>query len=175
MRKCILVIAAIIFAASTAYAQVEVGLGLGAPLTAANIPTEAHLDGSGIVHVDKTLDASPQIMVEVHRVFKMNEKYGVGPFIGFAPKIDFGLATNNQTEQPIGAGFGMLTSIHAGQKYRLNVGLMWLITGAVKQVDPAWQDGFQAPRNRQDLPMDVGHVTKSTNRILLTMTVSGLF
>jgi hypothetical protein len=168
-------VAFVLLISSYSSAQFALGLGIGAPVSGASIATYGHVDSSGVVHIDKTLDASPQILIEVHRLFKMNAKYGVAPFIGFAPKIDLGLATNGAGEQPIGAGFGALLSVAAGGKYRMNVGAMWLITGPIQQIDPAWQNGFQAPRSRQDLPLDISYTIKSVNRVMLTLTVSGIF
>lgn len=161
--------------ASPSFAQVQVGLGLGAPITNRSLVTAAHIDNAGIVRADETLDASPQIVIEIHRTFKLKEKLGFGPYIGFAPKIDFGTSSNVGSATPLGAGFGLLLSTNAGAKHRLNFGAMWLITTPLTQVNPAWRDGFQAPRSNQDVPQEIRVEKGSVNRLMLTMTVSGIF
>lgn len=166
---------AMLLTATSAFAQVEVGLGLGAPITARSIPTSAHIDNAGTVRVDETLDASPQIVIEVHRTFKLREKLAFGPYLAFAPKIDFGTSSNIGSQTPLGAGFGLLLSTNAGAKHRINFGGMWLITTPLTQVNPAWRDGFQAPRSSQDLPQEIRFEKGSVSRLMLTMTVSGIF
>lgn len=169
------IIAIVLMLASPVYAQIQIGVGLGAPIVGNYIPTTGHVDSAGVVTIDSTLDSSPQIVVEVHKTFQVHEKLGIGPFLGFAPKIDFGTASNSQSESPIGAGMGFLVSTSAGGKHRLNIGLMWLITGPITQVNPAWRDGYQAPRSLQGVPLDLRTERGSVNRVMLTFTVSGMF
>jgi len=158
-----------------ASAQVQVGLGLGAPVVGRVIPTSGHIDNAGVVTIDSTLDSSPQIVVEVHRTFKMAQKVGIGPYLGFAPKVDFGTSSNSGSETPLGAGFGFLVSTDAGAKHRINIGAMWLITAPVTQINPAWRDGYQAPRSNQGIPQEIRTEKGSVNRLMLTLTFSGLF
>lgn len=160
---------------SIAHAQIQLGLGLGAAVVGRTIPTSGHVDSAGVVTIDSTLDSSPQIVVEVHRTFKVASKLGIGPFLGFAPKVDFGTTSNAGSETPLGAGFGFLVSTNAGAKHRINIGAMWLVTAPVTQVNPDWRDGFQAPRTSQGIPQDIRSFKGSVNRLMLTLTVSGIF
>lgn len=166
---------AVLLLASPVSAQIQLGVGMGAPIVGNYIPTTGHVDSAGVVTIDSTLDSSPQIVVEVHKTFKVHEKLGIGPYLGFAPKVDFGTASNSQSESPIGAGMGFLVSTSAGGKHRLNIGLMWLITGPVVRVNPAWRDGYQAPRSLQGIPLDIRTERSSANRVMLTFTMSGMF
>jgi hypothetical protein len=153
---------------------IEFGVGITAPLTQRNIITEAHNDTLGVTRVDRALDGSPQILVELHKTYKVNKSLAVGPMIAFTPKIDMGLTSNTATEQPLGAGFGFIVQIPSKLKQHINVGAMWLITAPVDQLAPGWQDGFQAPRNGQfGLPMNPEFTRASVHRICLVMTVSG--
>lgn len=176
MRRLVVGLAVtLLLSASPAFAQVQVGIGLGAPVSGRYIPLDGHIDSTGEVTIDRTLDSSPQLVVQVLRTFKLKEKLGVGPFLGFCPKVDFGTSSNTSAETPLGAGFGFLISTNAGAKQRINFGLMWLITPPMSQVNPAWRDGFQAPRTSQGIPQDIRLEKSSVSRIMLTMTVSGIF
>lgn len=174
MRRIAPLFIALTLIATTVSAQVKMGVGIALPTFARNIPIEAHL-ADGVVKVDRTLDASPQILIEVHRSFKMGTKFGLAPMLGFCPKVDFGLSQNTSGEQPLGAGLGMLVATQAGQKHYVNLGLMWLVTAPVTQLDPMWADGFQAPRSRFDLPLDPQYRRGSVSRVMVVMTISGLF
>lgn len=176
MKKVLLAFLAAITIAAPTYAQgIELGIGITAPLTGRSIVTTASIDDLGIVHATRTLDTAPQIVIEFHKTFKAG-KLGIGPMIGFAPKIDFGTVSNLETEQPLGAGFGIAVQIPSPRKQKFNVGLLWLITSPVTQLSPDFVDGFQAPRTSiSGPPLPLSFERHSVNRICLTLTVSGLF
>ena len=174
MKKLLLTGLFLLTISSSAFAQIKLGLGLAVPLSARNIVVTAHVDNAGVVHVDKTLDASPQILVELHRTFKVNKDYEIGPVVGFCPKIDFGSASNSNTEHLVGAGFGLVITKPVSDKKYINIGVMWIVSSPVSQVNPEWREGFQAPRTN-NIPLDVRTRINSVNRIMFTMTISGLF
>lgn len=175
MKRVIGLLAVFLLAAVPASAQIQMGFGLGAAVMNRSVSTEAHIETGGVVRVDRLLDASPQLIIEFHRSFKVSQNHGVGPMIGIAPHINFGSATNAETEQPVGAGFGGVLSTAAGGKHRINIGLMWMITAPLYRVDDAWKDGYQAPRGAGDVPLQPRVERRSVNRLMLTMSVSGIF
>jgi hypothetical protein len=174
MKKFI--IAALLLFPTLSYAQgIEMGFGIGVPLTSRNITTDALVDSLGVVRATRTLDAGPQILLEFHKAFKVKE-LGIGPMIGFLPKIDFGTVTNAESEQPIGAGIGILVKVPSKTKQHFNIGVLWVVTAPVQKVDSQWVDGFQAPRaSVSGLPLEVQFSRGSTNRLMIVATVSGLF
>lgn len=179
MKKLILVMLALIYCvlgmAALVKAQgIELGVGVGVPISSRDITTEAVVDSFGIVRTARVLDSGPQILVEFHKTFKAGQM-GIGPMIGFVPKIDFGTVTNAETEQPVGAGVGLLVKIPSKSKQHFNVGVLWVITAPVSKVDAAWQNGFQAPRGVSGIPLPPQFTRSSVNRLMLVTTISGLF
>ena len=172
----LLVFAILLTVSKQAEAQLGFGIGLAAPLSGRNIATDAELFGGGIVHVTQRLDASPQLLGEFHYAFKINDKVGVGPAMGFMPRVDFGSASSLEKESPVSAGFGMVVQCGMGsRKQKLNFGIMWAISVPIDQVGDLWQDGFQAPRTLQDIPIVPQIEHKSVSRVMFTMSVSGIF
>lgn len=172
MKKFLVI--AFLALSATANAQVRFGMGLAVPVTGTDIVTEASVDASGVVHANKVLDSSPQLFLEIHRTWKMTKDMEIGPMFGVTPKIDFGMLSSDNTEHLIGAGFGLMLTKPVKDKKFLNFGAMWLITQPVEQLTPEFKDGFQAPR-AFGLPILPVYVTKSVNRMVFYMTVSGLF
>ena len=179
MKKMILVVLVLIFCflgmASLVCAQgIELGVGVGVPVSSRNIVTEAMIDSFGVVRTARTLDAGPQILVEFHKTFKASQ-LGIGPMIGFLPKVDFGTVTNAETEQPVGAGLGVLVKIPSKTKQHFNIGVLWVVTSPVQQIGPEWREGFQAPRGASGLPLPPQFTRQSVNRLMIVTTISGLF
>jgi hypothetical protein len=160
---------------ATARAQgVEFGVGIAAPVTNRDVVMAAKLDGLGVVRATRSLDASPQLFGELHKVFKVGPKLAMGPMIGFTPAVNLGITSNDQAEQPVGAGFGLLLQVPSKLKQHINVGVLWLITAPMPQMATGWLDGYQAPRTGQfGTPIEPEFKRASLNRVMLTMTVSG--
>lgn len=178
MKRLLLALAVLVVSAAPSFAQgLGLGVGFAVPVIGQDVITLAHNTPEGVVVGDRFLDASPQLVIDVHRSFKMKptSKITIGPSFVFLPKVDFGLASNNETTQGVGAGFGGILGFSAGGKRSLNIGLAWVIQQPVPQLAPAWKPGFQAPRGRNDESQAPQYEDKSPQRLMLFFTISGLF
>lgn len=178
MKKLMLVAIVLLVSRAPVFAQgLGVGVGFGVPVIGQDVITLAHNTPEGVVVGDRFLDASPQLLLEIHRAFKMKptSKVTLAPAFVFLPKIDFGLAGNADTTQGIGAGFGFQLGFTAGGKRSLNMGAAWIIQQPVPTLAPAWRPGFQAPRGRNDESQAPQYEDKSPRRLILYFTISGLF
>jgi len=174
MKRILAVFILLLLFPSLSFSQVGLGFGIIAPITGGDTPISASIDDVGIVRVDKTLDSSPQLFVEMHRTFSLGG-VRVGPAIGFAPKIDFGLATNDGSEPGPGVGFGGVIAFPVDENRSFNISIMILISKPIDQVSNSFSDGFQAPRDSMDNPIDPTFINRSNNRLVIGLTVSGLF
>lgn len=178
MKRLLFALAVLVVSAAPSFAQgLGLGIGFAVPVIGQDVITLAHNTPEGVVTADRYLDASPQLAIEVHRTFMVSQrkKFAMGPSVIFLPKVDFGLASNNETTQGVGAGFGVIGSFPAGGKRSLNIGLAWVIQQPVPTLAPQWQPGFQAPRGRNDDPQLPQYEDKSPQRLMLFFTFSGLF
>lgn len=182
MRKLLITVLILLFSASLVSAQEEapfwgisLGVGVVAPLSGRDIVTEAHNDDTGVVRVDRVLDNSPELAIEVHKAFAITDTFGLGPAFLFAPKFDFGSTSNTTSEQPVGVGLGGVVSVDAGGKRTFNIGLFWMMYEPMDQVSPDFVDGFQAPRDSDDSPISPTFKKSSPNRLVITFTLGGLF
>lgn len=182
MRKVALALVVIFACTAVASAQTErdklrLGVGFAVPVSGQQIVTEAHNDSGGITHADKVLDASPQLVVEVHRSWAINSGRSVriGPMAAFLPKVDFGLAGNAETQQGVGAGFGAIMEFNAGGNRSFNLGFMYVIQQPVSSLTPEFRPGFQAPRGIGGEIVNPIFREESPRRLFFSFTVSGLF
>lgn len=153
---------------------IEFGIGVGVAIAGRDIATSAAVDSFGVTHVQQTLDEGPQLFLDIHYDFPVG-KMGVGPVIGVFPKIDFGTVTNAETEQPVAGGLGINLRLPTKTKQHFNVAFLWAITAPVTTLDPAWADGFQAPRGINGLPLPPSYTRKSINRFMVVATISNIF
>ena len=171
----LVVVAALAFPTPAA-AQLGIGFGIAAPISGGSIATDAAVDSAGVVRVNRTLDATPRILIEVHRSYSLpGSEVQVGPVMGIAPIFDTGLSTNIGSERGPGIGFGGLVSLPVGETRKFNIVLMYMIDTPTLRLDGAFQDGFQAPRDINDQPLDPTFRTQSNRTLVLGFTVSGLF
>lgn len=181
MRKLIVVrvfaaaLLALALPALAAAQGIEVGVGLASPITGRQIVTGAQVDSFGVLRANAKLDSSPQLFVELHKPFKLGEKFAIGPMVGFAPRVDFGMVGNTEAVQPVAVGFGVAVQIPSKLKQHINVGLAYVATGPVTQLADGYADGFQVPRGANGTPLGVQFQSKSLSRLMLTFTVSGWF
>lgn len=178
MKRLALALAVLIVGAAPSFGQgLGLGVGFAVPVVGQDVITAAHNTPEGVVTADRFLDASPQLVIDVHRLFKLKptSKVSIGPTFVFLPKVDFGLASNNETTQGVGAGFGAMMGFQAGGKRSLNLGLAWVIQQPVPSLAPEWKPGFQAPRGRNDESITPQFQDKSPQRLMLFFTISGLF
>lgn len=155
---------------------IEFGLGLGAPIGSKSVVMEAKVDGSGIVRATRTMDSSPSLVVELHKPFKVGPKFAIGPMIAFTPSFNLGVSSNETSEQPVRAGFGVAIQIPSRLKQHINVGVLYAITPPISQLAPGWADGYQAPRSRlSDQPLPPEFIRGSVGQVMFVMTVSGFF
>lgn len=177
MKKWFLSIALLLTVfVSPSFAQgLEVGIGVALPTTGRTIVTGAQVDSFGILRANSTLDSGPQLFVEIHKPFKVGEKFAVGPMIAFTPKIDLGTASNTQTTQPIAGGVGIAFQVPSKLKQHINIGVAYMVTQPIVQLADGYADGFQVPRGSNGQPLGVQFKTASLSRIMLTMSVSGWF
>ncbi|KKM88454.1 hypothetical protein LCGC14_1258540 [marine sediment metagenome] len=161
---------------TTASAQLGIGFGIAAPVGGGSIATGAVVDSAGVVRVNRTLDATPRILIEVHKAYSLpNSEVQVGPAMGIAPIFDTGLSTNIGSERGPGIGFGGLVSLPVGETRRFNIVVLYMVDTPTLRLDGAFRDGFQAPRDFNDQPLDPTFRTQSNRTLVLGFTVSGLF
>jgi len=107
VAKRFLFIVLLTFIPSVASAQLGIGFGIAIPVIGGDIPTSAVVDGAGVVRVDEYLEATPRILIEVHREFRVNERgVGIGPALGIIPIFDTGLSSNTDSDRGPGIGAG---------------------------------------------------------------------
>lgn len=177
MKKlvAVIVLALVIVASGSAFAQgIELGVGLGAPIGGNNVVMDAQIDGSGVVRATRTMDSSPSLVVELHKPFKLGPKFAIGPMIAFTPSFNLGVSSNETSEQPVRAGFGIAIQIPSRLKQHINVGVLYAITPPITQLAPGWADGYQAPRSGiNGFPLPPEFIKGSVSQVMFTMTVSG--
>jgi hypothetical protein len=178
MTRCVLCIG--LFAAAgcaTSNPNVQIGVGLTVPVANRDVLTQAGLDRAGNVVEQQALDASPQLVVEIHKTFDLGEAE-VGPMAGVViPKVRIGESTEDpmRKDQPLGFGLGGVQTFRLGadKKRMIHVGFLWeLIT--MDHIPAQWQAGKQAPDNRLGLPIPPSIVSGLVSRGLIVVTVSGV-
>lgn len=176
LRQIAFALALVFLTAVPSFAQgIEVGVGVAMPVTNTDLATGAQVDSFGVVRVNSRLDSSPQLFVEMHKPFKLGPKFAVGPMLGFTPKLDLGMASNNESVQPVAAGIGIILQIPSKLKQHINVGVVFMRTAPIVQLADGYADGFQAPRGANGAPLGIQFQEKSLSRVMLTMSVSGWF
>lgn len=176
MKKFMLAFAMVLLTAVSASAQgIEVGIGLAMPVTGTEVVTGAQVDSFGIVRANSTLDSSPQLFLELHKPFKLGPKFAVGPMLAFAPKVDLGLTSNDQTLQPVAVGVGVAFQIPSKMKQHINIGVAYMKTSPISQLADGYADGFQAPRGANGQPLGIQFKQASLGRLMLSVSVSGWF
>ena len=167
----ILVVGAPAEAQFTNIADTGIDLGVGMVLPLQQVILDGVITDGGNFRATHFVPNAPQFAVEFHRAFPVTNSFGVGPM--FYSAVSFSsTGVGTVGPQPVSAGVGMAVTLYAPGSRTFNFGVAYGRANASAIVDSRlYIDGFPPA----DGATVVRKTSRSYGRLILTITVSGLF